>query len=378
MQPLWDMAALSQPPRTYEAPGFSAPRVRSLFYEGLPWKGEPTRVFAYYGAPEKPPGEKVPAMVLVHGGGGTARDHWVRLWNRRGYAAIAMDTCGCTVGGEHYDRPRHELGGPPGCGGFGQVAAPLSDQWPYHAVADVILAHSLIRSFPEIDAERIGLTGISWGGVVTCITASVDTRWRCAVPVYGCGYLAENHTGTWARTFQKLGRGTCARWTALWDPSQFLPRVALPMLWVTGTNDVTFPLVNLQRSYRLPRAERTLCVKVRMPHNEEGERAPEIGAYVESFLDGGVPLARITGQGESEGTAWARYDAAAPVAQAAFNFTRATCNWREREWRTAPASVDSAQKKVFAHVPFRTTAYYFNLIDERGLIVSSEHVEPGA
>ena len=37
---------------------------------------------------------KLPAMVLVHGGAGTAFADWVRMWKRRGYAAIAMDTCG--------------------------------------------------------------------------------------------------------------------------------------------------------------------------------------------------------------------------------------------------------------------------------------------
>jgi hypothetical protein len=34
-------------------------------------------------------------MVLIHGGGGTAFADWVRLWTGRGYAAIAMDLCGC-------------------------------------------------------------------------------------------------------------------------------------------------------------------------------------------------------------------------------------------------------------------------------------------
>ena len=33
-------------------------------------------------------------MVLVHGGGGTAFAEWVKAWTSRGYAAIAMDTCG--------------------------------------------------------------------------------------------------------------------------------------------------------------------------------------------------------------------------------------------------------------------------------------------
>ncbi|MDQ3815761.1 MAG: acetylxylan esterase, partial [Armatimonadota bacterium] len=143
MQLPWNIEALSTAPRTYPAPGFEAKGLKALFYEGLPYRGQPTRVFAWYGAPEVPAGEQVPAMVLVHGGGGTAFENWVRLWNARGYAAIAMDVCGSVPGGEHGKRPRHEHGGPPGWGGFDQVDWPLQDQWTYHAVADIMLANSL-------------------------------------------------------------------------------------------------------------------------------------------------------------------------------------------------------------------------------------------
>ena len=38
--------------------------------------------------PEHKRGEKVPGMVLVHGGGGTAFASWVKRWNDRGYAAM--------------------------------------------------------------------------------------------------------------------------------------------------------------------------------------------------------------------------------------------------------------------------------------------------
>ena len=46
--------------------------VKAVFFEGPPWKGKPTRVFAYYGVPKSKNGEKAPAIVLVHGGGGSA------------------------------------------------------------------------------------------------------------------------------------------------------------------------------------------------------------------------------------------------------------------------------------------------------------------
>ena len=50
----WDVEALSNPPQTWPAEGFEEPGVRALFYEGVSYKGEPTRVFACYGMPEVP------------------------------------------------------------------------------------------------------------------------------------------------------------------------------------------------------------------------------------------------------------------------------------------------------------------------------------
>ena len=142
-------SASRRPPIRQAEP--KAKDVKSLYYEGLPFQGKPTRVFAYYGVPKLAAGKRVPAMVLVHGGGGTAFDVWVRLWNSRGYAAIAMDLCGCVPVGTYGHWQRHPAGGPPGWGGFDQIDWPVHDQWTYHAVADVLLAHSLLRSMPEVD-----------------------------------------------------------------------------------------------------------------------------------------------------------------------------------------------------------------------------------
>ena len=83
------------------------------------------------------------------------------------------------------------------------------DQWTYHAVAAVIRGHSLLRSFPEVDAEQIGVTGVSWGGYLTCIVDGVDSRFKFAVPVYGCGYLYEN--SRWLGEFKAMGEDKAAR-----------------------------------------------------------------------------------------------------------------------------------------------------------------------
>jgi dienelactone hydrolase len=371
--PHWDLTVLGKPPATYPASEPKAKDMKSLYYEGLPFQDKPTRVFAYYGAPKLAAGKRLPAMVLIHGGGGTAFDAWVRLWNSRGYAAIAMDLCGCLPIGTYGHWQRHPAGGPPGWGGFDQIDWPAHDQWTYQAVADVLLAHSLLRSMPEIDRDRIGVTGLSWGGYLTCIVAGVDPRFRFAVPVYGCGFLGDD--SAWLGQFKQLGPEKAGRWLSWWDPSVYLRGAKMPMLWVTGTNDFAYPMDSLQRSYRLPTGPRTLCLRVKMPHGHggAGENPAEIHALADALLRGGTPLLKITGQGRQGKEAWATYAAASPLERAELTFTCDSGVWQQREWKTAAAQIDASHHRVTAQLPVGVTTYYFNLIDRRQLITSTEH-----
>jgi dienelactone hydrolase len=383
----FDLERLSRVPEVFPADGFQVgpegdERIRPLFFAGPEYRGRPTRVFAWYGAPAAAPGTKLPAMVLVHGGGGTAFERWVKVWNDRGYAAIALDLCGCVPRGTYGNWERHADGGPPGWdAAFAQVEEPLKDQWPHQAVSAIVLAHSLLRSFPEVDAERVGLTGISWGGYLTCLTAGVDPRFRLAVPVYGCGYLADD--SAWLGRFAEMGPEKGARWTAWWDPASWLPRAEMPMLWVNGTNDFAYPPGSWQRSYRLPKGPRTLCLRVRMPHGHgpAGENPEEIRAFTDAILmaqPGADPgLATITGQGNKDAATWVTWRGGRPIRSAELCFTAATGRWQDRLWETAPAALDQAadgtEGRASAVIPAGATAWYLNLVDEAGLVVSGEH-----
>lgn len=363
-------------PETYPAEGIAAEGVTAMFIAGPDWKGKPTRIFAWYGKPPEAANAKVPAMVLIHGGGGTAFERWVKFWNGRGYAAIAIDTCGCIPRGTYGNWQRHEHGGPPGWdAGFSQLDQPVTDQWTYHAVVAAGLAHSLIRSFPEVDAGRIGVTGISWGGYLTCIVAGVDQRFRFAVPVYGCGFLADD--SAWLPTFEKLGPEKTRAWTALWDPSVYLPRATMPFLWINGTNDFAYPMDSWKKSYRLPRSDRSLCLRIRMPHGHEraAENPPEIQAFSDALLKAGKPLPRITGQSLADGVLTVTYESPVVVTKAELCYTKAEGRWQDREWLSLPAEIDAAAGRATARVPDAATVLYVNCFDERGCVVSSEHLE---
>ncbi|WP_435017211.1 alpha/beta hydrolase family protein [Tundrisphaera sp. TA3] len=368
-------------PRVEPAPGFSAEGMEAVFYDALPWKGKPTRTFAWIGMPRVEPGAKVPGIVLVHGGGGTAFEDWVRLWTGRGYAAIAMDTCGTVPRGSYGKWDRHDAGGPPGPD-FAASDQPVEDQWPYHAAADLILAHSLLRSRPEVDPNRIGLTGISWGGYLTCLVSGLDDRFRFAVPVYGCGFLGEN--STWKPELEKLGeRGQ--RWLDLWDPKHYLPHGKMPKLWVTGTNDFAYPLDSLMKSVKVAGGSSTLCIRPRMPHGHggAGENPEEIHAFADGILRGGKSLASFD-YFESDGNILSvGFRGEIPITKLELMWTKDSGPWKDRRWEATEVPITAKATNLFgdpikipagtgtAPLPFGSTASYWNLTDQRGLVVSS-------
>src|SRR4051812_3102126 len=73
----WDIEALRRTPAVTWADADGP--LRKLYYEGEPRGGKPTRVFAYLAKPAKVDG-RLPAVVLVHGGGGKAFPEWAKLW----------------------------------------------------------------------------------------------------------------------------------------------------------------------------------------------------------------------------------------------------------------------------------------------------------
>ncbi len=361
----WDLSSLAARPECTWVNQTGS--LRSLYYTGEPYDGHPTRVFAYYAVPSKV-SEKLPAMVLVHGGGGKAFREWAELWARRGYAAIAMDLGGCGPDGQ-----RLPDGGPPQDDGakYRAISGGIKAAWPYHAVANVIRAVSLISSFSDVDPKRVGITGISWGGYLTCIVAGVDERLKVAVPVYGCGFLYED--SAWKTTLDAMPAAERDLWIRTFDPSQYLPGCRMPALFVNGTNDFAYPLGSYQKSYRLVRGPRTLCVTVRMPHGHgEGWAPKEIGLFVDSVLYGGKPLATFAPVRRDGTHLTTTCRSEFPIKQASLHYTADTGVWKERRWQSLP--VTCREGKISCELPAaKSIVYFLTVTDERGATVSTEH-----
>jgi len=375
----WDLAKLSEPPAMewIEAEG----PIRALFYAGEAYRGKPTRVFAYYATPGSLAGDptldrNLPAMVLIHGGGGTAFREWAELWAKRGYAALAMDLAGSrpvegTNAHAGENRVRLDDGGPAQGDDekFGSIDSEPTEQWSYHAVAAAIRAHSLIRSFPEVDAQRTAVTGISWGGYLTCIVAGLDDRFKAAVPVYGCGFLQDN--SAWLGRFAQLTPEQRDRWVTLWDPSQYLPAVSMPILFVNGTNDFAYPLDSYQRSFNLVPGEKQLRVTVNLPHGHQAGWAPvEIGRFVDQNLTKGAPLPVVGEPQIADGKVTMPITSSQTLKAAALHFTTDEKPINMREWKSVPGKVDAKQVVTDAP-PENATAWFLTVTDEQDGVISS-------
>lgn len=359
----WDLASLKQTPVAEW--GSRTGLVQEVYFKGEPFQGKATRVFAYVARPSEGKGP-FPAMVLVHGGGGKAFREWAEHWAKRGYVAIAMDTAGCGPNGPLAD-------GGPGQGDEAKfhnfTPAETREMWTYHAVAAVVRAHSLLRSMPEVDRNRVGLTGISWGGYLTCIVAGIDERFKVAVPVYGCGFLGDN--SVWAdKSLAAMNPEARKLWLNTFDPSEYVGGVRHPILFFDGSNDFAYPLDSFKKTSQLvPQRYRHTSIILNMPHGHIWTFG-EVDAFVDSVLRGGKQLPKLGAIKVRDGTAKASFNSPAAVQKAELIYTFDVGPWQKRQWKTAPA--EQSGRNISARLPEqRPLTFYFCVTDPRGLRIST-------
>jgi fermentation-respiration switch protein FrsA (DUF1100 family) len=129
--------------------------------EGLRLSGD-----VYYPA-DLSPGEKRAGVLLCHGYTGV-KDLYLpdnaRLLNEAGYVAMTFDYKG-----------------------WGASEGPRSRLAPHSRVSDVQAALTFLGTLPEVDAERLGIYGTSYGGATVVWVGAIDPRVRCVVSVVGIG-----------------------------------------------------------------------------------------------------------------------------------------------------------------------------------------------
>ena len=374
------LAELTQAPKMQDAEGYEAQDgLKAIYFDALDYKGKKTKVFAWLGLPDEAKSQKVPGVVLVHGGGGTAFKTWVEKWNDHGYAAISIGVEGQLdvkpkVKQKHKHWESHSWPGPHRQGIYNdsKPGVPLAEQWMYHAVADTVLANSLLRSLSQVDEDKIGLMGISWGGVITSTVIGIDDRFAFAIPTYGCGDLSQSQN----QYGKSLGNNEVYK--QVWDPILRMSKVKIPTQWFSWPEDKHFPMDKFASNYNKVAGPHMVTLIPKMGHGHGAPWSkPDSYAFADSVVKSGKPWSKQKAILRHDDIVTVSFQSSKPFVSATLVSTTDTGVTGERKWIESPASLKQVDDSysISSKIPAGSTAWFVNAITKDGLTVSSDYQE---
>jgi len=158
----------------------------------------------------------------------------------------------------------------------------------------------LLAARPEVDGDRLGVTGISGGSATTWWVAAADERVKACAPVCGTATLA-------AHIYDRVidGHCDCMWWmnTALWDLTDIGALVApRPLLLASANQDGIFPIdsiheahARLERLYQmLGKPEHLRYVETPGGHSyHERSRTAVFSWFLEHLMSKNVPPSHV-------------------------------------------------------------------------------------
>lgn len=328
--------------------------------------GHVRKTFCFYGLPRLKEGEKRPAVVLVHGAGGNAFYRWVEEWVKRGYAAISIDI-NCTKFEKNLERRvQNSDAGELHIAGFDHVCKDPKESWVYYAVSQIISANSFLRELPCVDKTKIGIVGISWGGVMSLIALGADSRFALGGIIYSAGFITEDLLGRETHIFGDYRKKRF--YDSFYDASNYVGSIRVPVIMNAGLQDGAFSPFSRQRTYRLMKCPLRLAIQKELYHDNESNFVNvNVGAFFDYHFFGKKELATLS----------------VTLCENHLEFScdkiikKATLCYAEKDyaphltpWKESPARVNG--NSGFAVIPETAIAYTITVYYGDGLYVSSK------
>ena len=189
-------------------------------------------------APGRPPGRRLPLVVLVHGGPtgrwSTGFEPWGQLLASRGFAVLYPNIRGSVGYGHAFvEANRADWGG----GDFNDVMAGV----------DAVIAQGVA------DPDRLGIGGWSYGGYMAAWAITQTNRFKAAVSGAGMSDLASEFGTEDGSAYDEWFYGTPYERQADFiksSPITFIKRAKTPTLILQGESDTTDPVGQSQQLYR--------------------------------------------------------------------------------------------------------------------------------
>lgn len=276
--------------------------IQAIYYRS-DYNGQESYAFAFLGIPEGVSAtDKAPAVLLVHGGGGTAYWQWVCEWVNRGYVALAMDLEGHVpkpagtsdnmpadlYTASEYTAPHNQ--------NYGDASLPIEQTWMYYAVSTAIRGNSLLHSLDCVNKYKIGVCGVSWGGVIASIITGYDDRFAFSVPIYCSLNLAESGGGNLTSYYKNHSEAR------VWDDADGLAQVKTPLLLLAMDNDPNAYADSLSWTVEACKNAQISLVRGWAHSHTHAFGRPEPYAFADSIVKGDKGLIKISKPSGASGT----------------------------------------------------------------------------
>lgn len=287
--------------------------------------------FAYFVYPKGAKG--LPAAIWNQSGLAPADTSLAMYGVRRGYAMLCFDYPNL---GDAYRSTAHYMINSTLVLTDDIQKAPIA-----HGAIAALKAVTFLQSRPEVDPERIGMCGNSWGGFFSTLMAGIDPRLKACAASFGTGGLQLGCA--WFRGVPDAA--TAARWGITLDPAWRLAFAKTPMLWVSATNDNFYWMPALMRSHALAAGPKHLSIAPNWDHAAPGATGLQFD-WLDVYLQGKpafLSVSPITITRDNKGvTAEWTFDGppARKAASAELIYSiGAAGNWRCRYWKKQSAEI---------------------------------------
>ncbi len=176
-------------------------------------------------------GRPAPLLLWVHGGPMSSWNAWSWRWNpwlmaARGYAVLLPDPALSTGYGQEF------------------IARGYHD-WGTRPFADIMAATEPVLARPDIDADRVGMMGGSYGGYMANWMAGHTDRFKAIVSHAGLWALDQMFGTTDHPMFWRPQFGDPLTQPEMYEansPNRHLERIRTPMLVIHGNKDYRVPV----------------------------------------------------------------------------------------------------------------------------------------
>jgi len=232
------------------------------------FKGVHARIAAYYSFPSD--GGKHSAFVWSHGGGQRADRNRGVYFARQGFATVDLNWLGRpmepdidintdwgrvdpTQGPRFYPKALRQgwkRNLQPDQYSIDPVPSPRNSNWFLLTVA-ARRAVTFLERQPQVDPERIGLSGYSMGGMITALTA-IDPRIKAVAPfVGGSGFKDVDFPGGIQGSSIRAHFRDLELYRKTLDASVYWPLVTCPVMFISSSNDFHSTFERIYRSMAL-------------------------------------------------------------------------------------------------------------------------------